>query len=70
MTKKKPHFTDRYKRIRVKNPAKFDKRSLRTKDVGRPGHHKIIIGCKKGFYNNKKKKCRIGTEVQEILEER
>lgn len=58
----------KFKRTRVKNPNYFDKRSFRTKDVGRPEHHKIIIGCKKGEYDSKKKKCKIGTEVQAIIE--
>lgn len=67
---KKIHLTKNYKRKRVKSPSYFDKRSFRTKDVGRPEHHKIIIGCKKGKYDSKKKRCRIGTEVQAIIEKR
>ncbi len=70
MAKKKVHITKNYKRTRVKSPKKFDKRSIRTKDVGRKGHTKIIVGCPKGHYNAKAKKCKVGTQVQAILEKR
>ena len=60
----------KYKRKRIKSPAKFDKRSFRIKDVGRPEHHKIIIGCPKGKYDAKKKRCKVGTQVQAILEKK
>jgi hypothetical protein len=70
MPKKKVHITKNYKRTRVKDPKKFDKRSFRTKDVGRPGHHKIIVACPKGKYNAKAKKCKVGTQVQAIIEKR
>lgn len=64
---KKVHITKRYKRIRVKSPSYFDKRSLRTIDPGRRGFLKIIIGCKKGKYNSKTKRCRIGTQAQSFI---
>lgn len=53
--------------MRVKSPGKFDKRSFRTKDVGRKGYTKIIIGCPKGKYDAKKKKCKVGTQTQAVL---
>lgn len=60
-------FTKRYKRVRVKSPSYFDKKSLRTKDVGRKGFTKVIVGCKKGKYDSKNKRCRVGTEAQAVL---
>ena len=59
-----------YIRQRVKSPKKFDKRSLRIKDVGRPGGTKIIVGCPKGKYDPKRKRCKVGTQTQAILKER
>jgi len=50
----------------VKKPSKdFDKRSFRTikKDKG----VRIIIGCPKGKWDDKKKRCKVGTRVQKIL---
>ncbi len=61
----KTHYTKRYKRIRVKSPSYFDKKSLRIKDVGRKGFTKIIVGCKKGKF--KKGRCSIGTKTQAVL---
>lgn len=66
----KVHLTKRYRRIRVKSPSKFDKRSLRIKDVGRKGYTKIIVGCPKGKYDPKKKRCKVGTQTQAILKPR
>lgn len=63
----KIHVTKRYKRMRIKSPKYFDSKSLRTKDVGRKGFTKIITGCKKGKYDAKKKRCKIGTETQAVL---
>ena len=60
----------KYKRKRIKSPTKFDKRSFRIVDVGRPEHHKIIIGCPKGKYDSKKRMCKVGTQVQAILEKK
>lgn len=60
----------KYKRIRIKSPKKFDKRSFRIKDVGRPGHTKIIIGCPIKKYDAKKKRCKVGMRLQAVLEER
>jgi len=58
----------KYKRTRVKSPKKFDKRSFRTIDPGRPKHTLLVIGCPRGKYDAKKKKCKVGTQVQAILE--
>lgn len=64
------HLTKNYKRTRIQDPKKFDKRSMRTVDVGRPEHHKIIIGCPRRKYNSKTKRCKVGTQVQAIIEKR
>ena len=60
----------KYKRKRIKSPKLFDKRSFRIVDVGRPEHHKIIIGCPKGKYDAKKKRCKVGMRLQAVLEEK
>ena len=41
---KRPHFTKKYARYRIKSPAKFKKSSFRAHDIGRPGHSKRIAG--------------------------
>lgn len=63
----KVHTTARYVRRRIQSPRKFDPRSLRTIDPGRPGHTKLIVGCPTGHY--KRGRCKVGTEVQAQLEE-
>lgn len=61
--------TGKFLRQRVTSPKKFDPRSLRTKDIGRPEGTKIIVGCPKGKFDPKKKRCKVGTKVQSILTE-
>lgn len=39
-----PDLTKRYARFRQRDPSLFVRGSLRTKDAGRVGHSKIIIG--------------------------
>lgn len=63
----KVHYTKKYKRIRIKSPKIFDKRSFRIKDVGREGFTKIIIGCPRGKWDDKKKRCKVGTQTQAVL---
>jgi len=41
---KKPHFTKRYARYRIRSPRRFIKSSFRTHDIGRPRHSKRIAG--------------------------
>ncbi len=65
LKKPKLHLTKKYARIRIKNPKYFDKKSLRTKDIGRKGFSKLIIGCKRGKF--KKGRCTIGTQTQAVL---
>lgn len=52
-------------RCRVADPKKFDKRSLRT--LKRPRGRRIIIGCPKGEWSVKKKRCKVGTRIQSKL---
>ena len=44
--------------------ASFDPRSFRTIHSGGAA---IVVGCKKGEYNAKTKRCRVGTRAQAIL---
>ena len=67
MPKSKIHTTKKYHRVRVKSPKSFDSKSLRVKDVGRKGFTKIVVGCPKGKYDSKKKRCKVGTKTQAIL---
>ncbi len=59
----------RYKHIRVRSPKEFDPRSFRVIDPGRPGYTKLVIGCPKGKWDNRRKRCKVGTRVQAILRE-
>lgn len=57
-------------RIRVRHPRTCDRRSFRVKDVGRPGHTKIVVCCPKGQWDAKRKRCRTGMVRQAILKPR
>lgn len=63
----KIHYTQKYKRIRIRSPNYFDRRSLRVKEVGRKGFTRLIVGCPKGEYNAKNQRCKVGTRTQSIL---
>lgn len=63
-------YTQRYKRVRIQSPRKFDKRSFRTIDPGRPGYTKVIVACPKGQYNRKTDRCKVGLQQQSVLYER
>lgn len=54
----------RYIRERQRPPSEFDPRSIRT--ITRGGK-KIVIGCPKGHWDPKRKRCRVGTRAQSIL---
>lgn len=51
-------------RCRQKPVKFFDKRSFRTITRGK---NKIVIGCPKGKWSPKKKRCKVGTVAQTIL---
>lgn len=44
---KRPHFTKKYARYRIRSPKLFKKGSFRTQDIGRKGHSKRIAGILK-----------------------
>lgn len=48
-------------KIRVKSPKAFDKKSIRTVEGECVN---VIVGCPKGQYDRKRKKCRVGMEKQ------
>lgn len=65
--------TKNYIRKRQEDPKKFDKRSFRTKTPCKNKKKckvKIVLGCPKGKYNSKSKKCKVPLKVQTILEKR
>jgi hypothetical protein len=41
-------FTKNFERHRVREPSAFQRGSLRTYDIGRPGYSKAVIGRLKG----------------------
>lgn len=58
----------KYWRKRLADPGEFHSQSFRTIDPGRPGHHKLIIGCPKEFkYTGGR--CRDGMKAQSLLYE-
>jgi hypothetical protein len=51
--------------VKVKNPlSSFDKRSIRT--VTR-GAARILVGCPKGQWMPRAKRCRVGTRAYETI---
>lgn len=56
----------RYYHCRVNPPSMFDRRSFRTKAVGRRGR-KIVVGCPKTKYDAKRKRCKAGMLIQKKL---
>jgi hypothetical protein len=59
----------RFERRRVRSPAKFDPRSFRVIDPGRPGRTKLVLACPRGAFDPKRG-CRRGMVLQAILRER
>lgn len=57
----------KYIRKRILSPNIFDKKSFRTITLSKEKGVKGIIGCRKGFFDEKNKVCKIGTELQAIL---
>ncbi len=60
-------ITEDFVRIRQKSPKLFDPRSLRTIDPGKKGFTKFIVGCPKGKFDVKKKRCKVGLQKQSVL---
>jgi hypothetical protein len=61
MAKRQPQFCREEKR----DPALFDKQSFRT--ISPNPDTRIIIACPKGKWNNKHKRCKVGTKTISIL---
>lgn len=41
-------ITKNYVRFRIREPSRFNKSSFRIKNLGRPQHHKLVVGKLKG----------------------
>lgn len=54
----------KYQHRRLKAPGKLDQRSLRTV---RSGAARVIVGCPKGKYEPRKKRCKVGTRAKAVL---
>lgn len=52
-----------YVSCRVRAPSAFDPRSFRT--IAR-GSVYLVIGCPKGKWDAKRKRCRVGTKAQRV----
>jgi len=50
-------------KVRKVSPGKFDPRSFR---VVKSGRVQIVIGCPKGKWNARKRRCRVGTQAQSV----
>ncbi len=57
--------TEKYIRIRIKNPEVFDRVSFRTIDISKEEGIKAVVGCPKGNY--KAGRCQVGVQVQSYL---
>ena len=55
----------RYTRHRQRPPSRFDPRSFRTISIGKG--QKAGVGCRKGAWDNRRRRCKIGTRIQTIL---
>jgi len=55
----------RFLHCRVRPKGQFDPRSFRTITLKRGV--KAVIGCPKGKFDPKRKKCRAGTRIQKFL---
>lgn len=63
---KNPYSTRaKYCHERVASPRKFDKRSYRTKTLGKGV--KVVFGCPKGKYSPRKSRCKVGMRMQKRL---
>lgn len=57
--------TKNFERCRKIDPKVFDKKSFRVKTF-KTGT-KIILGCKKGMWNPKSRRCKVNLKVQSVL---
>lgn len=55
-------------RLRVRSPKEFDSRSFRVKKVGKKRKKtRLVVGCPKGEWRPRAKRCRVGTRVQSVI---
>lgn len=57
--------TRQFCRQRLALPSKFDRRSFRTETL--PRGHRLVVGCPKGRWQAKAKRCSVGTRAQSLL---
>lgn len=57
--------TDGYCKKVLVDRRRFDPRSFRAKRVSK--RTLITIGCPRGSWDNKKKRCKVGTRAQRIM---
>lgn len=50
----------------VQDKNNFDSRSFRTIPLGKSGK-KALVGCPAGFWMPRKKRCKVGMEIQKKL---
>lgn len=62
--KKNPYRKTRLHK-KLASKEEFDRRSFRYKRVG---NKLVLVGCPKGKWDEKRKKCKVGTKAQKILE--
>lgn len=62
---RKIDITNDFVRIRQESPRKFDPKSFRTIDPGRPGGTQLVVACPKGEF--KRGRCRVGLETQSVI---
>ncbi len=53
--------------IRVRDPGEFDRRSFRVITLSPERGIKATIGCPAGEWDPRRKKCRVGTQIQKFL---
>lgn len=59
------HKIKKYIHCRKVSPKSFDPRSFRTKTISK--NKKIVIGCPKGKWNPKTRRCKVGTRIQKTM---
>ena len=57
--------SSRYHEIPLEASKDFDKRSFRT--ITQPDGTEVTIGCPKGKFDAKRKRCKVGTRAQRVL---
>ena len=50
---------------RYRSKSSFAPGSFRT--IGKKGGRRLVIGCPRGKYNRRSRRCRVGTKAYELL---